>query len=177
MENNSDALLSKINEVLHAWEKTGVPPRATLHETAGALLKWRTDQGISGLWQIPPRMLGATMDDGWGHGISLILKYAEALGVEIRFSGVLQSGEQLLAACEAFQPDYLGLTILQFDSEEALAALRRKLPKRIKIIAGGPVFHIDPDFQERTGVDVVARDAAAFLRLLLKTVPAPQSEY
>ncbi|MDX9785933.1 MAG: cobalamin B12-binding domain-containing protein [Desulfobacterales bacterium] len=170
MKDTSGKLLSKINLLLSSWQQTGVPARTTLHETADALLTWRKEQRISGLWDNAPRMLGATMDDGWGHGIQLILKYAEVLGVETRFSGLLQSQKQILAACKAFHPNYLGLTVLQFDTEDELTALRKCLPKRIQIIAGGPVFQIDPEFQERVGIDFVARNVSGFIRLLLNTV-------
>lgn len=167
MKTSGQKLLDEIKSLLSAWEKTGIPPRATLHETAEKMLQWKKDHGIAGLWKVPPRMLGATMDDGWGHGIQLILKYADLMGADICFSGLLRSREQLLSACEAFRPDYLGLTILQFDTEEEVAALRKALPPHVKIIAGGPVFQIDPDFQQRTGIDFVARNVSEFMRLLL----------
>jgi methylmalonyl-CoA mutase cobalamin-binding subunit len=112
-------------------------------------------------------MLGATMDDGWGHGIQLILRYATAMGLETGFIGLLQTWDQIVPACEAFKADYLGLTVLQFDTLGPLIELRRHLPNSIRIIAGGPVFQIDPQFQEQAGIDYVAKDAGAFIRLLL----------
>lgn len=170
MKNSCNTLRKRIEETVNIWTQTGVPARATLHEIADGILKWRKEKGIPGLWEPPPLMLGATLDDGWGHGIQIILKFAEALGVTTKFLGLLQSREKIAAACREDQPDYLGLTVLQLDTENDLAELRRLLPGKIKIIAGGPVFKIDPDLAERVGIDFVAKDAGAFLQLLLKTV-------
>jgi methylmalonyl-CoA mutase cobalamin-binding subunit len=164
-------LRGRLQELLGKWQAEGLPARATLDETARALLSWRHERGIDGLWKRPPRMLGATMDDGWGHGIQLILRYAAAMGVETGFIGLLKTWEQIVPACEAFKADYLGLTVLQFDTLTPLIELRHHLPRSIKIIAGGPVFRIDPQFQEQAGIDHVAPDAAGFIRLLLATAP------
>ena len=170
MEGSRNALLLRIEEILTTWTETGVPARATLHEIADGIIKWRDEAGIPGLWETPPLMVGATLDDGWGHGIQLILKFAEAMGVTTKFLGVLQPLEKIVATCRECQPDYLGLTVLQLDTEDDLAELRRHLPETIKIIAGGPVFKIDPELAERVGIDLVAKDAGAFMRLLLNTV-------
>jgi hypothetical protein len=64
----------------------------------------------------------------------------------------------------------LGLTVLQFDSEEMLIEIRRGISPDIKIIAGGPVFAADSDFAERVGVDFVAKNVAAYLGYLLQNV-------
>jgi methylmalonyl-CoA mutase cobalamin-binding subunit len=170
MKNTCNALLKCIEEIVNTWTETGIPARATLHEIADEILKWRQEAGIPGLWEFPPLMLAATLDDGFGHGIQIILKFAEAMGVTTKFLGLMQSPEKIAAACRECQPDYLGLTVLQLDTEDDLAELRRLLPENIKIIAGGPVFRIDPELAERAGIDFVAKDAGAFLRLLLKTV-------
>lgn len=169
MTPSPNRLLTRIQTLLDTWRQTGVPPRATLHETADALLQWRREEGLPGLWKNPPRMLGATLDDGWGHGIQLILKYAEALGVETVFSGLLLTWEQIVAACRAQSTDILGLTVLQLDTEDLLIPLRAHLPSHIKIVAGGPVFAIDPELSERVGIDDVARDAGEFINILLKS--------
>ena len=168
MDSSDYLLRARIETLLETWQNTGVPARATLHETADALIKWRCTKQIAGLWEIPPRMLGVTLDDGWGHGIQLILKYAGAVGVETQFLGLLKTWEWIVEACHSYRPDLLGLSVLQFDTEDALVALRRHLPADLKIVAGGPVFQIDPEFQARTGIDFVAKDAAGFLRILLQ---------
>lgn len=171
MTQTPNRLLTRIQTILATWQQTGVPPRATLYETVDALMQWRREEGLPGLWNNPPRMLGATLDDGWGHGIQLILKYAEAIGVETEFSGLLLSWEQIVDACQSQPTDILGLTVLQLDTEDLLIALRAHLPSRIKIVAGGPVFAIDPELSERVGIDAVAKDAAEFINILLKSYP------
>ncbi len=165
------ALRNRIEGLLKQWQVSGLPARATLDETARSLMSWRHDRGIDGLWQRPPRMLGVTMDDGWGHGIQLILRYAAAMGLETGFIGLLQTWQQIVPACEAFRADYLGITVLQFDTLGSLIELRHHLPRSIKIIAGGPVFRIDPQFQDQAGIDHVAKDAAGFIRLLMDIAP------
>jgi methylmalonyl-CoA mutase cobalamin-binding subunit len=161
-------LRTRIQGLLGTWDESGLPPRTTLDETIEALSAWKAENSVPGLWSPAPRMLGATLDDGWGHGIQLILKIAAVMGVDTRFLGLLKTWEEIIASCEHFNPDFLGLTVLQFDTDESLIELRGHLPQRIPIIAGGPVFKYDPEFQERTGIDYVAGDAAEFMKLLLK---------
>lgn len=119
-------------------------------------------------------MMGATLDDAWGLGIELILKYAGVLGMATKYLGVLLPWQDIVAACRPFRPDYLGLTLLQLDSEDDVIALRKQLPAQVKIIAGGPVFKLDADLRERAGIDVVAKDLTAFLRFCLETATSPR---
>ena len=162
-------LRARISSLLSDWEASGLPGRTTLHGIADTLMEWRSGNEIPGLWKTPPRMVGATLDDAWGVGIELILKYAKVLGVETHYLGVLVPLPDIVAACNTLRPDYLGLTILQLDSEDDLAALREQLPPEVKIIAGGPVFKIDADLQGRVGIDFVAENLAAFLPFLMRT--------
>jgi len=161
-------LRTRISSLLSAWKASGLPGRTTLHDIADGLLEWRSGNNIPGLWKTPPRMMGATLDDAWGLGIELILKYAKVLGVETHYLGMLVPWPDIVAACSTFHPDYLGLTILQLDSEGDVAALRAHLPASVKMIAGGPVFKITADMQERVKIDFVAKDLSAFLNYLLK---------
>jgi methylmalonyl-CoA mutase cobalamin-binding subunit len=168
-------LADKLVEFLDAWDREP-PGRATLHAAADALMAWRKAENAPGLWARPPRMLGATLDDGWGHGIRLILKFAEAMGCDTRCLGVLCPVDTIVEACKEEAPDILGLTVLQLDTEEALEELGRQLAqtshKKPEIIAGGPAFTIDPDIARRVGIDFVAKDAAHFIRHMLKTADA-----
>jgi len=169
-------LAERLVALLDTWSAQGRPGRATLHAAADALLEWRVKENVPGLWARPPRMLGATLDDGWGHGIELILKFARVLGCDTHFLGMLRPIDSIVEACRKETPDILGLTVLQLDTEQALKDLRdrlsREIHRKIEVIAGGPVFTIDPDLAERVGIDVVARDAAQFIRLMLKTADA-----
>ena len=101
------------------------------------------------------------------------IEYAGILGMETRYLGVLLTWQELVAACRSFRPDYLGLTLLQLDSEDDVIALRKQVPAQVKIIAGGPVFKLDADLRERAGIDVVAKDLTAFLRFCLETATSP----
>ena len=76
--------------------------------------------------------------------------------------------DTIIEACQKEKADILGLTVLQLDTEEALTDLRRKLPRRIRLMAGGPVFSIDPEMADRVGIDFVARDAGHFIHHMLK---------
>lgn len=172
MNPTDNRLIDKLTALLEIWKTQGRPGRATLHAAADELSAWRLRENVPGLWTRPPKMLGATLDDGWGHGIELILKFAHALGCETHFLGVLCPIDIIVEACNQEKPDILGLTVLQLDTEETLKNLGDQLPRelrrKMKLIAGGPVFTIDPELSERAGIDFVARDAAHFIRHLLE---------
>lgn len=169
-------LTHRINSLLKTWDVKDRPGRASLHAAADDLLAWRRSEKVPGLWQRPPRMLGATLDDGWGHGIELILKFAQALGCDTHFLGVLCPIDTIVEACEKETPDILGLTVLQLDTEAVLEnlgkRLKRELTRKPQVIAGGPVFTIDPELAQRVGIDFVARDAAHFISHMLETADA-----
>lgn len=164
-------LAERLIELLGTWDRVR-PGRATLHAAADELLAWRRKENVPGLWARPPRLLGATLDDGWGHGIELILKFARVLGCDTHFLGVLCPIDTIVEACKKETPDILGITVLQLDTEEALEdlgkRLGRKLRRKIKLMAGGPVFTIDPGLAQRVGINFVARDAAHFVRHMLE---------
>ena len=124
--------------------------------------------GGSGLWDNPPLMITATLDDGLGQGIEVIRMFSETAGLEIIDLGLLVAPEKIIAACKKNNPDLLGLTVLQFDSEEDISMISKNLPSKTKIIAGGPVFTADPEFAQRTGVHFTAKNAAYFIRFLLR---------
>lgn len=167
MDCTNNQLLDKVQELLRTWNKQRQPGRATLHQIADELSAWRRAQGAAKLWENPPMMFGATLDDGWGLGIELILKFADAVGCRTELLGLLLPWEQIADRCQEREPDILGLTVLQLDTEEALAELCRHLPGRTKIIAGGPVFKIDDGLASRVGIDFVAKNVWDFLDYLV----------
>ena len=81
--------------------------------------------------------------------------------------GLLQSPEHIINRCRGLHPELLGLTMLQFDSEEALRLIVEEVGKSTQVLAGGPPFQIDDDLAVRTGVAHVAKDVADFLDFLL----------
>jgi methanogenic corrinoid protein MtbC1 len=113
-------------------------------------------------------MITASLDDGLGQGLEIIRMFSETAGLEIIDLGLLVSPEKIIAACKKNNPDLLGLTVLQFDSEEDILMIRKNLPSKTKIIAGGPVFTADPEFARRTGIYFTARNVAWFIRFLLQ---------
>ena len=120
------------------------------------------------MWDIPPLMMTATLDDGLGHGLEVIRMFSEAAGLEIIDLGLLVTPEKIITACKKNKPDLLGLTVLQFDSEENILMISRNLPSKTKIIAGGPVFTADREFARRTGIHFAAKNVAYFIRFLLQ---------
>jgi len=158
----------KLLDCLHGWER--VPPtRDTYLNAAGELTAWRSGRGHPGLWEPPPLMVTATIDDGWGHGLEVIEKLAEAAGVKIHSLGLLQSPESIVSACRELNPRLLGLTVLQLDSDDWVADIVRRLPASTLLVAGGPAFRYDADFARRTGTHVAVKSGAAFLQFLISS--------
>jgi methylmalonyl-CoA mutase cobalamin-binding subunit len=161
-------LREKLEGLSRIWQSKGLPSRSGLETAAGDLREWKVKSGCSGLWDIPPLMITATLDDGLGHGLEVIRMYSEAAGLEIIELGLLVTPEKIITACKQNKPDLLGLTVLQFDSEENILIISRNLPEKTKIIAGGPVFTADRGFARRTGIHFVAKNVANFIRFLLQ---------
>jgi methanogenic corrinoid protein MtbC1 len=123
---------------------------------------------VSGLWDIPPLIITATLDDGLGQGLEVIHMFSETAGLEIIELGLLVTPKKIITACKINEPDLLGLTVLQFDSEEDILQISKNLPSKTKIIAGGPVFAADPGFARRAGIHFTAKNVASFIRFLLQ---------
>jgi methylmalonyl-CoA mutase cobalamin-binding subunit len=156
-----------ISALLQKWRLKGKPTREDYLAGARTLESLRRESPRRGLWPKPPLMITATLDDGWGHGLDVIEALAAAVGVAVHRLGVLQRPEGILATCREQQADLLGLTVLQFDSDDDLTEITRGLPPETTLIAGGAAFVYDPEFAARTGTLHVARDGAAFLRFLI----------
>ncbi|MGD9211222.1 MAG: hypothetical protein PVI90_10620 [Desulfobacteraceae bacterium] len=167
MQNQVVDFKEKIESLVAQWKFSGVPSRATLEEIGTKLLAERRAKRSTGLWNSPPLMITATLDDGLGQGLMIIHQFAEAVGMRIRPLGLIQSVDHIIADCKKMEPDFLGLTILQFDSEEDLTTIACNLPQKTRIICGGPVFQADLDLAERCGVHYVARHVGVFLEILL----------
>ena len=150
------------------WQSKGLPSRSGLKKAAGDLREWKVKTGVSGLWDNPPLMITASLDDGLGHGLEVIRMFSETAGLEIIELGLLVTPDKIITACKKNEPDLFGLTVLQFDSEENILMISRNLPSKTKIIAGGPVFMADRGFARRTGIHFVAKNVAHFIRFLLE---------
>jgi len=64
------------------------------------LHEWKVNTGVSGLWDIPPLMITATLDDGLGHGLEVIRMFSETAGLEIIELGLLVKPEKIITACK-----------------------------------------------------------------------------
>ncbi len=167
---SADALRQKIAGLLGAWETGGAPSSSEHLGIAADLLQWRHAAGIPGLWARPPLMVTATLDDGWGNGLTPVHRYAEALGVRVVQLGLMRPVAEIVAACRRHRPDMLGLTVLQFDSledlEEIAAAARGS-----RVIAGGPIFKRTGNADWRARGWYAAGDVRAFLNFALMELP------
>lgn len=167
MDLKPDHFRNRVESLKTQWEASGLPSRAVLDAAAEELLSLRLECRSPGLWDVPPLMITATIDDGLGQGLTIIHRFAEAVGMKIRSLGLLQSPEHIISVCRKEKPDFVGLTVLQFDSEEALTTIAAGMPRNSRLICGGPVFNADPEFAERCGVHFVARHVGVFLDTLL----------
>jgi methylmalonyl-CoA mutase cobalamin-binding subunit len=162
-----NAFRKAVDKLAGQWLTTGLPSRQGLYETAEALTQLRVKLNVQGIWRQPPSMVTATLDDGLGQGLAVIEKYAEAIGMRLISLGLMQSPAVIIDACRRYQPDFLGLTVLQFDSEAELRVICQELPSKTRIVAGGPVYAGGSDFAKRTGTHYAAKNVADFLRIML----------
>lgn len=170
MSDGVETFRNAVSQLAREWQHTGLPSRQTLDQSADALAEKRRALSAPGIWNDrSPVMVTATLDDGLGQGLSIIEKFAEAIGIRIIRLGLMQSAGAVIDACRRHQPDYLGMTVLQFDTEDELFEIARALPEKTRIVAGGPVFTGDPEFAGRAGVHYAARHVADFLLFMVKT--------
>ena len=156
-----------VRKTADGWLADGLPSRQVLEESATRLQRLRKQLKIEGIWEKPPCMVTATLDDGLGQGLGIIEKFAAAIGIQLVCLGLLQPAAAVVDACRDKEPDYLGMTILQFDTEEELTAIAGQLPQKTRIVAGGPAFTGDPDFADRTSTHYAAENVAAFLGFMV----------
>jgi methylmalonyl-CoA mutase cobalamin-binding subunit len=171
MDRTGKRLREKLVQLSREWMITGLPSRQGLEAAADDLLRWKAAQKAQSAWAVPPLLLTATLDDGLGQGLQIIHRYAQLMGMRIVPLGLLQTPEAIVAACRRHRPDFLGLTVLQLDSDDDLCQVGHSLDARTCLIAGGPVFKFDPELAQRCNVGFVARDVACFIDFLLKWSP------
>jgi methylmalonyl-CoA mutase cobalamin-binding subunit len=149
------------------WCATGLPAGRALDDVAANLNRLREALKVKGLWETPPAMVTATLDDGIGQGLSIIEKFAAAIGMQLVPLGLMQTPQRIVDVCRQHEPEWLGLTILQFDTEDDVKFIAERLPRKTSIVAGGPVFSGDLEFARRTGVHHWAKNVAYFMQLML----------
>ncbi len=166
-KSNQMELKKKLYQLSTDWDTRGRPTRELLTKQINELEQWKQKSGAAALWDRPLLMLTATVDDAIGQGLDIIEMVSVAMGMRVRRLGLMMSAEQVIAACRDAVPDLLGLTVLQFDSEEIIIEISESLPHRTRLIAGGPVFLTDREFQHRCGIDMVAKNAGEFIRKVM----------
>ena len=175
MATEYDPFREKLARISRRWISGGLPSREVLESTADDLERWKQKHAVTGLWPEAPLMLTATLDDGIGQGISLIERFAAVAGLAVQRIGLLQYPGFILEKCHILQPTMLGLTVLQLDSDDALAEVGLNRPSQTSIVAGGPAFKFDPEMGKRCGVDFIAPNVAYFLDYLLNWMPSGQA--
>ncbi|MCF8069304.1 MAG: cobalamin B12-binding domain-containing protein [Desulfobacterales bacterium] len=156
-----------LKQLVGKWQTSGEPFRPELEVEAKHIIKWKQENHIDSLWEKPPLMVTATLDDGWGLGMKLIHLYADVVGLRINDLGLRISPENIIETCRSQKPDLLGLTVLQRSSEPALEKIRLNIPQNTKIVAGGAIFQTDSTLANRIGIDFVAENLSRFLTHLL----------
>ncbi|MGD8252492.1 MAG: hypothetical protein PVF20_09265 [Desulfobacterales bacterium] len=153
---------------IQRWDAGPIPSREDYLKAAAALAR---DSGPGGIWEFPPLMVTATIDDGLGHGLDVIEGLARGVGARVHRLGLMKTADWIIDACIQRQPDLLGLTVLQFDSDTDVARVSMAIPQRTTLVAGGASYRYDPGFAERTGTPVVAQNGVEFLKFLLAYTP------
>ena len=134
---NMRRILAELSQVLQGDDSWS---RAEIFR-AGEILMDRQDPATAkGVWPSPPLMMTATLDDAIGQGLKIIHLYSRLAGMNVEQLGLMLPPEKIIEACRQSKPDVLGLTILQFHSEETLCDLVERLPSQTKVIVGGPIF-------------------------------------
>lgn len=158
----------RLQNLSNTWKKNGLPSNQQLVSIARQLEGDKKKHGIQAIWSSCPLMVTTTIDDGLGQGLEIIHRYATVMGFEIHPLGLMQTPEKIVAECRARKPHFLGLTMLQLDSDDALAYIGHHLPRKTRLIAGGPVFKFDTEMAQRCGVHFVAPDVAHFVDFMCR---------
>lgn len=163
-----DNFHQQLTALSREWIDHGLPDRGEVITRADTLQQWRQTHNYHGLWSPSPRLMTATLDDGIGQGLEIIHLFAEVMGMSVTALGLVLPPEVILTACRKQRPDFLGITVLQSDSEDELAEIGLHLPRETLLIAGGPAFRYDPQMAQRSGVGFVATNVAHFIDFTLK---------
>jgi methylmalonyl-CoA mutase cobalamin-binding subunit len=159
----TQSLVKQLLDLSEKWRQSGLPSRQELLDTADRLERQSKTGKPSTESAAGPILLTATLDDAMGQGLDIIERFATLLHCRVQRLGLLLSSEEVVDACRRLQPDILGMTVLQFDTEEELADIANRLPPDTCFIAGGPVFRPGGDFARRCGIHQVIRDVGAFV--------------
>ncbi len=154
--------------ILAKWKQEGLPSRYEMEKIGQDMLANKQSGEATGIWDVPAKMVTATLDDALGQGIEMIELFAKIAGIEVIPLGVCQSPETIISECNGHLPNFLGITVLRSDATEDLINIGQNLPAGTKfVVGGGPFLRSYPETIDFANVHFVARDVAAFLRFLL----------
>lgn len=137
---NGMKLQKVLTEFADHWQQHPEISWSEIFHTGEKLLAWQEQQAIAGFLAGPVKMVTATLDDAMGQGLKMIHLYSRIMGIDIIPLGLMQTTDSVITECVKQHPDFLGLTVLQFDTEEELDTIIREIPQDIRLIVGGPVF-------------------------------------
>ena len=120
-------------------------------------------------------MMTTTLDDAIGQGLQIIHLFSRLAGIDVKPLGLMQPPDNIIKACRQSKPDILGLTILQFHSEEILCDLVINLPSRTRVIVGGPIFKAMEPQELKQKEYLVLNDIRHFIDFLLTFEPRNRS--
>ena len=138
-----------------------------MYQTGEKLLAWKKEENISGIWKKKPKMITATLEDGVGQGLKMIHLFSQVAGIEIVPLGLMQKEEAIINACIKQAPDFLGMTILQFNSEELLTHIIDHISKETKVVVGGPIFKMMDEEDLSKKRYIVLNTVSAYLDFLI----------
>ena len=161
--------------LLHAYLKNWLAQtaheklsRKAMIHASEAIESFMHENNIDSLWSTPTTLCTATLDDALGQGLDIIEIFSRVLGMTVKRIGLLCHVDDIITTCQLLQPDYLGMTVLQFDSEIDMKRISVALPQKTCFVAGGPLFQIESDFAIRCNIDFAARDILAYIEFLIK---------
>jgi len=145
-QDNHDRLKLRkiISEFVNTWQNDPTTSWTQIYTIGETLLEWKTQNNINGLWDITPIMMTATIDDAIGQGLKMIHLFSCLAGIDIISLGLMQSKETIIERCQKQHADFLGMTILQFDTESVLNTIIPKIPEKMCVLVGGPIFKTIP---------------------------------
>lgn len=163
----TEPLRKHLLDLLATWRREGLPSWTQAYQSGQALLGWKTEQQIGGLWERPPQLVTATLDDSIGQGLKMIHLFSEVAGVVVTPLGLMQPPEHIVSTCRQLRPDILGMTVLQFDTVDLLDEIADNIPEETQMIVGGPALKMMTTAELRLKNYRVIREVAAYLEYLL----------
>ena len=171
--NPTQLLREKLASLVQEWQDDALPSRYAFEFIASDLAEWKQTNRISGLWDTPPTMITATLDDFMGKGIETIELFAKIAGIEVTPLGVMQSAETIVKECIKQQPALLGLTVLRTFVFEDLVYIGHNIPSNtLLIVGGGPCLQSNPEIATQANLHFVAKDIKDFIQFLLNFQPS-----